>query len=261
MDERVAALLRAAELAVEGRLAGASNATVRCRLVGPSIPAELRCVYKPVAGERALWDFPEGTLAARELAAYLVSEAVGWRLVPPTVLRDGPFGPGMCQLWVDHDGASLVRIVRPDAVPPEWLPVRNAVDGSGRWVVLVHADDVRLRRMALFDIVVNNADRKGGHVLDSAGHLYGVDHGVCFHVEPKLRTVLWGWTGQPLQQAEQQALRELREQLAGRLGTTLRSVLRAEEVTAAATRVDELLRTGQFPGPAEGWPSFPWPAI
>ena len=131
------------------------------------------CVYKPVAGERPLWDFPDGTLAGREVSAYLVSEATGWRVVPPTVLRDGPFGPGMVQLWMDVDPTSTCR-VRPPRHPA-------------------------LRRMAVFDAVVNNADRKGGHILPTPdGHVYGVDHGICFSVEPKLRTLLWRWAGKPL---------------------------------------------------------------
>jgi len=256
----VPALLRDGELTVEGRLVVASNATLLCRLSGSDGAGELRCVYKPVAGERPLWDFPDGTLAAREVAAYLVSEAAGWRLVPATILRDGPFGPGMCQLWIDHDGTELVDVVAPDAVPAGWVRVLDAVDEVGEPVALVHADDPPLRRMALFDLVVNNADRKGGHVLvapDAA--VWGVDHGVCFHVDPKLRTVLWGWAGQPFTDAEQDALTELAQGLRADLGDDLSAVLSADEVAATAARVDGLLASGRFPGPATGRVPIPWP--
>ena len=127
-----------------------------------------------MAGERPLWDFPDGTLAGREISAFLVSEATGWRVVPPTVLREGPFGPGMVQLWIDGDeDVDLPAFVR--------------------------RDDPALRRMAVFDAVVNNADRKGGHIIPMPdGHVYGVDHGICFSVDPKLRTLLWRWAGKPL---------------------------------------------------------------
>ena len=169
----------------------ASNATFVGRVGGVTV------VYKPVAGERPLWDFPDGTLAARERAAYLVSEALGWDVVPPTVLRNGPHGPGMVQLWREPDeGEEPVRVVRSGERRPGWLHVFDGVDERDRAVSLVHEDTAALRRMAVFDVVVNNADRKGGHVLPMAGgHRYGVDHGVSFHTDPKLRTVLWGWAG------------------------------------------------------------------
>ena len=165
-------LLAEGELSVEGRLVDASNATFYCAVELDGIAAA--CVYKPRAGERPLWDFPDGTLARREVAAYAVSEATGWVIVPPTVMRDGPFGVGMLQLWID-------------------------VDDSVDLVALARSDDPRLRRMAVFDAVVNNADRKGGHLLPTVdGQLYGVDHGVTFSVEDKLRTLLWQWRGRPL---------------------------------------------------------------
>jgi uncharacterized repeat protein (TIGR03843 family) len=188
-------LLRRGDITVEGRLVDASNATLFCEIVLDGVDA--RCVYKPVAGERPLWDFPEGTLAGREVAAYAVSEATGWGVVPPTVMRDGPFGPGMVQLWVEIDtDVDLVDVVAPDRVPSGWLRVLDALGSAGQPVVLAHADDERLRRMAVLDTVLNNADRKGGHVLPlPVGTVHGVDHGVTFHVEPKLRTVLWGWAG------------------------------------------------------------------
>ena len=158
---------------MEGRLVDASNATLYCTV--KSHGTEATCVYKPVAGERPLWDFPDGTLAGREVAAYAVSRAAGWNFVPPTVLRDGPYGPGMCQLWIDLDAsADLIALARRTDYPP-------------------------LREMAVFDAVINNADRKIGHLLpDADGHLYGCDHGICFAEEYKLRTVLWQWRGKPL---------------------------------------------------------------
>jgi uncharacterized repeat protein (TIGR03843 family) len=268
VTDPVPAPLRDGELAVEGRLAAASNATLLCTIVQPGIddnrdPARrMRCVYKPIAGERPLWDFPDGTLGRRELAAFLVSEAAGWHVVPPTVLRDGPFGPGMCQLWVDHGGTDLVDIVRPDQIPAGWLQVFDGVDGAGEPVVLAHADDPRLRRMALFDVVVNNADRKGGHVLvDNVGAVLGVDHGVCFHAEPKLRTVLWGWIGRPLTAVERRSLTVLLGRLGRELGAQLADLLNVEEVHATAARVAELLRVGRFPHPDSGRTPIPWPPL
>jgi uncharacterized repeat protein (TIGR03843 family) len=261
----VPALLRDGELAVEGRLVAASNATLLCTIAQPEFddrdpPERMRCVYKPIAGERPLWDFPDGTLGRRELAAFLVSEAAGWHVVPPTVLRDGPFGPGMCQLWIDQDGTALVDVVRPDQIPAGWIRVFDGVDGAGEPVVLAHADDLRLRRMALFDVVVNNADRKGGHVLvDGAGAVVGVDHGVCFHVEPKLRTVLWGWVGRPLTAGERQTLTGLLNGLRRGLGAQLEELLSTEEVEAIAARVNDCLRVGQFPHLDSGRTPIPWP--
>lgn len=255
-----AALLEHGELVVEGQLVVASNATLLCRAVAPA--GEVRCVYKPTAGERPLWDFPDRTLAAREVAAYLVSEAIGWCLVPLTLLRDGPFGPGMCQLWVESTGEGLVDVVPPNAVGDGWLRVLDAVDGDGRPVALVHADDPRLRRMALFDVVINNADRKGGHVLvDPAGAVLGVDHGVSFHVEDKLRTVLWGWGGSELTRSERTALRELASALAGTLGDQLAGLLTEAEIAATRDRVARLLRTGRLPTLAYRARPIPWPAF
>ena len=262
MSDPVPAVLRDGELAVAGRLVDATNATLLCTIGPPRSDGgeQLRCVYKPIAGEQPLWDFPDGTLGRREVAAFLVSEAAGWHVVPPTILRDGPLGPGMCQLWVDQHGTTLVDVVRPDQIPDGWLTVLEAVDGVGEPVVLAHADDRRLRRMALFDIVVNNADRKGGHVLvDGSGTVFGVDHGVCFHPEPKLRTVLWGWLGRPLTAAERRTLHLLLDVLRGELGARLGHLLRPDEVDATVARVDELLRAGRFPPPDSGRRPIPWP--
>jgi uncharacterized repeat protein (TIGR03843 family) len=191
-------LLTTGTLEIDGRLVAASNTTLFCGVTLDGVTAA--CVYKPVRGERPLWDFPDGTLAGREVATYLVSQATGWGHVPPTVLRDGPLGPGMCQLWIDsEDVSSLVNVVPAEAVPAGWHAVVDGMDSTGRQVSVVHADDDRLRRLAVFDVVVNNADRKGGHLLlEQSGALYGVDHGVSFHTEDKLRTLLWGWAGEPL---------------------------------------------------------------
>jgi uncharacterized repeat protein (TIGR03843 family) len=255
-------LLAEGELLVEGRLVDASNATLYCRLVGPE--GEAACVYKPVAGERPLWDFPDGTLAGREVAAYVVSEALGWGVVPPTVLRDGPFGVGMAQLWVETTDEQLVDVVTRDHVPRGWLRVLDAEGARGEPVTLVHADDVRLRRMAVFDVVVNNADRKGGHVLPTAaGVVHGVDHGVTFHVEPKLRTVLWGWAGRALADDELAALTALADSLGPgcTVSDRLAALLTAAEVDAVRARAVRLLRRGRFPRPGPHWPAIPWPAF
>lgn len=247
---------------LEGRLVDASNTTLRAFL---TLDGEtVRCVYKPVRGERPLWDFPDGTLAGREVAAYLVSAATGWDLVPPTVLRDGPLGPGACQLWIDEpdEAESLVGFVPARKLPAGWRRIASARDEGGRPYLLAHADHAALARLALFDVVVNNADRKGGHVLVTGeGHLYGVDHGVCFHVDDKLRTVLWGWVGEPLPADAVADLADLRGALAGELGHTLRELISDEEVDATATRLARLLEAGEFPEPGGGWPAVPWPPI
>jgi uncharacterized repeat protein (TIGR03843 family) len=226
-------LLRDGEIDLEGRLLDASNVTLIGTIRTDDLAAE--CVYKPVAGERPLWDFPDGTLAGREISAFLVSEATGWSVVPPTVLRDGPFGPGMVQLWMDGD---------PD------------VDLAA----FVRLDDPALRRMAVFDAVVNNADRKGGHIIPMrGGHVYGVDHGICFSVEPKLRTLLWRWAGKRLTPEAVEVLAGLRESLAGDLGEQLHEHLTRREVRRTQQRVADLLRTGRHPEPSGEWPALPWP--
>jgi uncharacterized repeat protein (TIGR03843 family) len=229
----VDALLRDGELDMEGRLLDASNVTLVGAIRTDTLAAT--CVYKPVAGERPLWDFPDGTLAGREISAHLVSEATGWSIVPPTVLRDGPFGTGMVQLWMDADPTiELTEFVRRD-VPA-------------------------LRRMAVFDAVVNNADRKGGHIIPMVdGHVYGVDHGICFSVEPKLRTLLWRWAGKPLTAEALTVLEKLAEDLRGELGEQLHGHLTRREVRRTQQRVADLLRTGVHPQPSGDWPALPWP--
>jgi len=195
----------------------------------------LNVVYKPTAGERPLHDFPIGTLTRREVAAFVVSDATGWDIVPPTVLRDGPFGEGMIQEWIEPDDDADV-------------------------VAMILADDERLRPMAIFDAIVNNTDRKGGHILAlPSGAIRGVDHGVTFSTHPKLRTVLWGWRGAPLSPSEVAVLRAVRDALDGTLGAALRELLAVDEVEATIARTEELLASGAFPQPPSDWPAVPWP--
>lgn len=263
----VADRLRTAELVVEGRLVSASNTTLYCRLADAVDTTsadpprdELACIYKPISGERPLWDFPTGTLAAREVAAYEVSAITGWDLVPLTILRDGPLGPGMCQVWVEHGGLDdLIDVVPEGKVPAGWRPVVDAFDAAGDPVTLVHADDLGLRRTAVLDAMINNADRKAGHLLPTDLGLRVVDHGVCFHVDPKLRTVLWGWAGERLDADEVAVVRNVRAALDADLGIRLGELLDAEEVEGTAERIDRLLRKGRLPNPQEGWPALPWP--
>jgi uncharacterized repeat protein (TIGR03843 family) len=260
------ALLANGELTVEGRLRDASNAVLYCAVEYEGRAAH--CVYKPVAGERPLWDFPDGTLAARELAAYLVSEATGWGLVPPTVLRDGPYGEGMCQLWIEtadgeQDGAGLLALLDTEEPGPGWKAVGFAEVGEGRTALLVHADDTRLRRLAVLDAVINNADRKGGHLLPAPdGRLYAIDHGVTFNAADKLRTLLWGWAGEPLEDEAREVLERLAAELAdGGLGARLAGLITAAELQAVRDRVAGLLTAGRHPEPSGEWPAIPWPPI
>ncbi|MEV4259600.1 SCO1664 family protein [Spirillospora sp. NPDC049652] len=229
-------LLTEGTLIVEGRLVQASNATLYCSVERAGVRAA--CVYKPVAGERPLWDFPDGTLAEREVAAYAVSQAMGWNVVPPTVHRDGPYGVGMVQLWVEPDpDTDTVALSRSDAEP--------------------------VRRMAVFDAVVNNADRKIGHLLPPGdGRVYGCDHGVCFSVDYKLRTVLWQWRGKPLTAEALDALGRVEASLrSGPLGERLGALLTAEEVDATRRRVELMLKHRIHPYPPEDWPAIPWPPL
>ncbi|MCW2783690.1 MAG: hypothetical protein JWP74_207 [Marmoricola sp.] len=261
IEPAAADLLAHGEMTLLGRIMPASNQTWLCRL-GPE-DAGVQAVYKPVSGERPLWDFPEGTLADREYAARLVSEALGWSVVPPTLLRDGPAGSGMVQLWCEPDpDQDPVDIVLAGEVAPGQLAVVDAFDDHERPVVLVHEDTPSLRRMAIFDLVVNNTDRKGGHVLAmSDGHRYGVDHGVCFHVDDKLRTVLWGWAGQPFTAEEIAGLEGLELRLQTDLDGLLVPLLTGPERARTRMRTERLLRLGHFPDPGPGWPSLPWPAF
>jgi len=236
---RALEVLRDGEIEILGRLLGSSNHAMLCRVrlpcPDPEPPMVVEAVYKPTAGERPLDDFPDETLSRREVAAFLVSEAMGWAIVPPTIRREGPFGDGALQLWIDVD---------------------PTVDVVG----MVVGDDRRLRRIAVFDAAVNNTDRKGGHLLPVAGgHVYGVDHGVTFSTVPKLRTVLWGWRGRPFAPDERAGLARLADALRGDLAVELAGLLSRAEIAATRRRVDGLLEAGRFPMPRPDWPAIPWP--
>lgn len=242
-------------LTIKGRIMPASNATFLGELDGREV------VYKPVAGERPLWDFPDGTLADREVAAYLVAQATGWDLVPRTWWGEGPHGPGMVQEWQEVDpDQDAVTLVRAGAAPDGWLEVVEGLDERDRPVTLVHEDTAALRRLAVYDVLVNNADRKGGHVLAmTGGHRYGVDHGVAFHHEPKLRTVLWGWAGTPLTDDEVAVVTTVLAAVRGDLGERLGVHLAEHELRALERRAERLLAAGVLPGPTGDWPAIPWP--
>ena len=245
-----------AELTLTGRLTTASNATFLGSIGDAAV------VYKPIAGEQPLWDFPDGCLAHREVAAYLVSEVLGWNIVPRTWLRDGQFGEGMVQLWQETDPEQApVDLVPADDVPDSgWKEVLQGSDDAGRIVSLIHEDTAALRRMAVFDIMVNNADRKGDHVLPMpGGHRYGVDHGLTFHQDHKLRTVLWGWIGEALSAEELEGIDRVLAGLDGELGTQLAELLTAEEIEAFAARCARLRTAGEFPAPSGTMPAVPWP--
>ncbi|MET9483028.1 SCO1664 family protein [Streptomyces sp. NPDC006638] len=258
-------LLAQGELTVRGRIREASNAVLYCSVSYEG--TEAHCVYKPVAGERPLWDFPDGNLARREVAAYEISEATGWGLVPPTVLREGPYGEGMCQLWIETDtdeAAALLALVEDEEPGEGWKAVGFAEVGEGQTALLVHADDERLRRLAVLDAVINNGDRKGGHLLPAAGgRLYGIDHGVTFNVDDKLRTLLWGWAGEPLTEEALSVLARLEDALAdGRpLTARLAGLITEAETDAVRARVRELRHTGLHPQPSGQWPAIPWPPV
>ena len=223
------------DLVVTGRLIDASNATLLAECNYQEL--KVKCIYKPVAGERPLWDFPDGTLANREYAAFLVSELLGFNIVPLTILRDGPFGVGMVQEWIDID---------------QGLDLAN----------FFGTDDAQLRKMALFDAVINNTDRKIGHLLpDITGSLFGCDHGVTFHEENKLRTVLWQWAGNSLLDEEIDSLSSLVEEIKGNSKDQFLELITVKEYKALIQRIQDLLRTKKFPLPNPEWPAIPWPAF
>ncbi|MFW0773053.1 SCO1664 family protein [Paenarthrobacter nitroguajacolicus] len=248
--------LMTAELTLTGRITTASNATFLGSI------GEVEVVYKPIAGESPLWDFPHGTLARREVAAYMVSQVCGWDIVPRTWLRDGPFGEGMVQLWQEQDPVqTAVNLIATNQVPEKgWKQVLEGQDEDGQMVALVHEDSPALRRMAVFDMVVNNADRKGNHILAMTdGHRHGVDHGLTFHSDHKLRTVLWGWLGDPLTAEERDGIDRVTEGLNGGLGRNLADLLSVEEIESIATRCARLRLEGRFPAPSGEMPAVPWP--
>jgi len=254
------------EIEIEGRLLDASNVALLGWLELNDIRTQV--IYKPVKGERPLWDFPDGTLAQREAAAFVLSDAGGWNLVPPTVLREGPLGTGSVQLWIDtvEEGSrTLVDVVPPARLVKGWLPVFEAELSDGTAVVVAHADRPDLASAAVFDVVINNADRKGSHlVVDRSGSVWGFDHGLSAHAEPKLRTVLWGWAGRLLPEAELSRLDALSGWLStplSPLSRTLTGLLSPAEVDAVGRRIAGLLATGRFPGPDGRGPAIPWPPL
>jgi uncharacterized repeat protein (TIGR03843 family) len=233
VTELSSAELISAPLSVTGRLIDASNATLYAEAKIGEV--DIACIYKPVAGERPLWDFPDGTLANREYLTFLLSHWLDLHLVPPTILRDGPYGPGMVQMWIEID------------------PDIELMD-------LYLQDHPRLRWLALFDIIINNTDRKIGHLIPSTeGHLYGCDHGVTFHGEDKLRTVLWQWAGQRFTPAEIAILYKARELFEGSKREIIDSLIDIEEIEATIARIDRALIAGTFAEPSPDWPAVPWP--
>jgi uncharacterized repeat protein (TIGR03843 family) len=272
-EEQVRDVLTHGELELRGRLTDASNATLLARVTLDD--HVLSGVYKPVRGERPLWDFPPSTLSRREVAAYELSSATGLDVVPPTVFRDGPLGPGSLQVWigsseVDEDGdpvpqepgGGVIDLFRPRRVPAGWLSVLSGEDAAGRPIVLAHADEPSLRAMAVFDAVANNADRKGGHIFrDLGGRILGVDHGLTFNLEHKLRTVLWGFGGEPLGAELLGVVERLAFDLvpSSPVYASLCGLLEPEEITATARRAGRLYELGVLPAPVEGYPTVPWP--
>ncbi|WP_406833234.1 SCO1664 family protein [Pedococcus sp. KACC 23699] len=251
------------DLEVVGRIADASNFAVLVR-VGEDGPY---AIYKPVQGERPLWDFPDGTLAGREVACYLISAAGGWDVVPPTVLRSGPQGLGSVQAWVGDPGDEPkhpVDVVAPGKVPSGWLPVLRGENELGEPVVVVHEDSAPARSVAAFDALVNNSDRKGSHLVRDGDRLRGFDHGVSLHMEPKLRTVLWGFAGDPLPDAELAriaAVCDLLEDEESELRVDLDALLTINEVAALLRRGRRLLDRAAYPMPSGQWPAIPWPPL
>jgi len=231
-------LLANGEMDVQGMLPWSSNYTLLTSVRSDGL--EGLAVYKPRRGERPLWDFPRGTLCQREVAAYVLSEAVGWALVPPTVLRDGPYGIGSVQLFIDADQEAHLFTMQKEG-----------------------GFDRTIERLAVFDVLANNADRKSGHCLKgNDGRLWAIDHGICFHVESKLRTVLWDYAGQPLAPDMLADLRQLREQFDAKDASfeMLASLLAAYELRVLRRRLDRLVTTGKHPDPGPGR-NIPWPPV
>ena len=224
-------------LTVTGRLVDASNATLyaMCSVRGSSGDREFACIYKPIAGERPLWDFPDGSLANREYLSFLVSHWLEIHVVPPTILRDGPYGTGMVQKWIE-------------------------IDESVDLMSFYQLDDANLRTLALFDLITNNTDRKIGHLIPTAdGHLYGCDHGVTFHEDDKLRTVLWQWAGEPFTEVEKGLLLSARKFFTDSKLEIIKSLISDEEIAATVARIDRALIEGAFTLPSPDWPAVPWP--
>jgi uncharacterized repeat protein (TIGR03843 family) len=227
--------LLSGELLVEGRLVDASNATLFGKVL-TSDQTSFFVVYKPIAGERALWDFADGNLASREVASYLISEAGQFNCVPLTVMRDGPFGIGAVQQWIDLDPNLDLIAIGQQSTPG-------------------------IRNLSLFDVVINNTDRKFGHILPISGsEILGCDHGLTFHEEFKLRTVLWQYAGQELAKDEVSKLESLKLRISGDIGAALRELITKDEIDSLLERIDMLISEG-FPFPSEQWPAVPWPPV
>ena len=223
------------ELMVEGRLVDASNATLFGKVL-TSDQSSFSVVYKPIAGERALWDFADGNLASREVAAYLISEVGQFNCVPLTVMRDGPFGIGAVQQWIDVDPDLDLIAIGQQSTPA-------------------------IRNIALFDVVINNTDRKFGHILPiSDSQILGCDHGLTFHEEFKLRTVLWQYAGQELDKDEVSKLESLKLRINDDIGVSLGELITKDEINSLLGRIDMLISEG-FPYPSEQWPAVPWPPV
>jgi len=219
------------ELRITHRLVDASNATLLGEIEGYG-----KVIYKPVAGERPLWDFPDGTLAGREVASYLLSEKLGLHLVPETILREGPFGPGMVQRWIE-------------------------IDADLDLIEFGQSEDSQLRSLALFDAIINNTDRKFGHLLvESSGRLFGCDHGVTFHREEKLRTVLWQFAGLALTESEL-AFLDLALANSNEIAKILSEHVTEVEIEALFSRISKLSELNAMPMPSEEWPAVPWPPV
>jgi uncharacterized repeat protein (TIGR03843 family) len=216
---------------VVGRLIDASNATLLAEIESDNQTQKV--IYKPVAGEKPLWDFQDGNLAHREYCAFLLSNRAGFDLVPNTVLRDGPFGFGMVQEWIDTD---------------EEIDIIN----------FGQSDDSQLKRMAIFDAIINNTDRKYGHLLYKEGKLLGCDHGVTFHSEDKLRTVIWQFSGEKIDKHEMLLIESAS---ALDYPNLFESYLTQDEIAAIYERINQLLKSGRFPSPSENWPAIPWPPV
>lgn len=238
-------VLQTGTMEIEGMLSWSSNYAFLARVCEG--PLAFGAVYKPQRGERPLWDFPQGTLCRREQAAFVVSEALGWHIVPPTVLRDAQHGPGTVQLYIDHD--------------------------PSRHYFTIEGDETlrpQLQRIALLDVLINNADRKAGHVLiqeadkpHEVPRLWGIDHGICFHVDPKLRTVIWEFGGTPIPDSLRDDLRALLaclDKASDPLGEALAALLSPQEIAALRQRLERLINRANFPQPGAGR-HYPWPPV
>jgi len=236
MNPSPSQIIDTGELNVVGRLVDASNATLFAKAT-LTLDAEIEVVYKPIAGERPLWDFPHGNLAQREVAAFKISQWGKFNCVPYTTLREGPFGLGAVQEWITSDDSIDI-------------------------IALAQSQDERIRNLALFDVVVNNTDRKFGHILlNREGMILGCDHGVTFHQDFKLRTVIWQFAGKSLTSLELAQLHEVKNEIAKVHNEEIGQLLHSDEVDALVKRIDSLIENREFPLPSEDWPAVPWPPV